>query len=172
MHKAARPSGGMDSSNWHRWRGKPLYHHGDSVWNVVCAFFVVSQLATHQWGSLYVKNVRQHNLKMRLKVSLCAPHWLAPYRTLCTRWRTESLAACTYVTARCPWRPPASQEDPGAKRYLLGPRQFMYSMYHHSRLVHAIQPTKVDPALPLKGQQELHQILRVPYADTSLPGPK
>jgi hypothetical protein len=82
MRKIARLSGGVDLLNQHHWRGKRLCHHGDGVWKVVCAFCAVSQLMTCQSGSLYVKNVMQHNLKIRLKVILCAPHWLAPYQRL------------------------------------------------------------------------------------------
>jgi hypothetical protein len=37
MRKAAHPSGGMDSSNPHRWRGERLHHHGDGV----CLLFVL-----------------------------------------------------------------------------------------------------------------------------------
>jgi hypothetical protein len=37
MRKAAHPSGGMDSSNPRRWRGKQLHHHGDGV----CLLFVL-----------------------------------------------------------------------------------------------------------------------------------
>jgi hypothetical protein len=37
MRKAAHPSGGMDSSNPRRWRGKRLHHHGDGV----CLLFVL-----------------------------------------------------------------------------------------------------------------------------------
>jgi hypothetical protein len=38
MCKAARPSGGLDSLNPHRWRGKQPHHHGDGVCEVICAF--------------------------------------------------------------------------------------------------------------------------------------
>ena len=38
MYRAVHPSGGMDSSNSHRWRGKRLHHHGDGVREVVCTF--------------------------------------------------------------------------------------------------------------------------------------
>jgi hypothetical protein len=37
MRKAARQSGGMDSSNPRRWRGERLHHHGDGV----CLLFVL-----------------------------------------------------------------------------------------------------------------------------------
>jgi hypothetical protein len=37
MRKATHPSGGMDSSNPRRWRGKRLHHHGDGV----CLLFVL-----------------------------------------------------------------------------------------------------------------------------------
>jgi hypothetical protein len=79
MHKAANPSGGVGSSNPHRWRGEQLCRHGDSVCKVVCAFCAVSQLMTYQSWSLYVKNKRKHNLKMRLMVSYFDPHWHAQY---------------------------------------------------------------------------------------------
>ncbi len=51
MRKAARPSGGVDSSNLCRWRDGWLCHHGDGVCKVICAFCAVSQLMTHQSGS-------------------------------------------------------------------------------------------------------------------------
>jgi hypothetical protein len=38
MRKAACPSGGVDSLNPSRWRGKGLHHHGDGVCKVICAF--------------------------------------------------------------------------------------------------------------------------------------
>jgi hypothetical protein len=37
VRKAARPSGGMESSNPRRWRGKQLHHHGGDV----CCVFVL-----------------------------------------------------------------------------------------------------------------------------------
>jgi hypothetical protein len=43
MRKAAHPSGGMDSSNPHRWRGEQLHHHGDGFVCCLC-FFVPSCL--------------------------------------------------------------------------------------------------------------------------------
>ncbi len=49
------PSGGVDLLNRCRWRCEQLCHHGDGVWKVVCAFCAVSQLMTHQSGSLYLK---------------------------------------------------------------------------------------------------------------------
>jgi hypothetical protein len=42
MRMAAHSSGGMESSNPHRWRGERLQHHGDVVCHVVCAFCAVS----------------------------------------------------------------------------------------------------------------------------------
>jgi hypothetical protein len=48
MHKAAHPSGGMDSSNPHRWRGEWLHHHGDGV----CLLFV--QMCRLVWSSSLV----------------------------------------------------------------------------------------------------------------------
>ncbi len=41
-----------------------------------------------------------------------------------------------------------------------------------SLAIHAVRPADLDLALLLKGQQELHQILCVPHADASLPGPQ
>jgi hypothetical protein len=79
MSKATHHLGSVDSLNPHRWRGKWPCHHGDGVWKVVRAFCAVSQLMTCQSGFLYVKNVPQHNLKMRLKVLLFVPHWRAPH---------------------------------------------------------------------------------------------
>ncbi len=70
MCKAAHPSGSVGSSNSHCWRGEQLCHHGDGVWEVVCAFCGISWFLTPQSGSLYVQNVRQHNLKVRLIVLL------------------------------------------------------------------------------------------------------
>jgi hypothetical protein len=52
MHKNAHPSGGVDSSNPCRWRDGWLCHHGDGVCKAICAFCAVSQLVTHQSGSL------------------------------------------------------------------------------------------------------------------------
>ena len=73
MRKAAHPSGGMGSSNPCRWRGERL-HHGDGV----CLLFV--QMCRLVWSSSLVvcRQVPQNNLKMRLKMLLFAPHWLAP----------------------------------------------------------------------------------------------
>jgi hypothetical protein len=56
MRKAIHPSGGVGSSNPHRWRGERLCHHGDGVCKVVYTFCAVLQLVTHQSGLLYVKN--------------------------------------------------------------------------------------------------------------------
>jgi hypothetical protein len=111
MCKAARPSGGVEPSNQCRCRGGRLCHHDDGVWKVVCDFCAVSQLVTFQSGSWFVKNVRQHNLKMRLKVLLCALHWLAPYLHL-SRWPIPPMDASwnnirgmwSGSTRRCPPR--------------------------------------------------------------------
>jgi hypothetical protein len=51
MRKTAHPSGGVDSSNPHRWRDRQLCHYGDVVCKVVCAFCAVLQLVTQQSGS-------------------------------------------------------------------------------------------------------------------------
>jgi hypothetical protein len=47
MCKAVHPSGGVGSSNPHRWKGEQLCHHGGGVCKVVCAFCAVSKLVTH-----------------------------------------------------------------------------------------------------------------------------
>ncbi len=67
MRRAAHPSGGMDSSNPCRWRGKRLHHHGGDV----CCVFVLCVVV-----SLVVcKKVPEHNLKVCIlpyyKVSRC-----------------------------------------------------------------------------------------------------
>jgi hypothetical protein len=47
--KAARSSGGVDSSNPHRWRGKRLHrHHGDVCCVFVLCVAVSSGRLTHQ----------------------------------------------------------------------------------------------------------------------------
>ncbi len=79
MCKVAHPTGSVGSSNPHCWRGEQLCHHGDGVWEVFCDFCAISWFLTPQSGSLYVKNVWQHNLKVRLIVLLFVPHWLASY---------------------------------------------------------------------------------------------
>ncbi len=59
MCKAAHPSGGMESSNPRRWRGKRLHHHGGDV----CCVFVLL------WMDLELnvcKKGYKNNLKMRL----------------------------------------------------------------------------------------------------------
>ncbi len=64
---------------------------------VVCTLCVVSQLVTCQSGFLYVKNVPQHNLKIRLKVLLFVPNWCVPH-LLCIVLLLPSLRlVCTYA---------------------------------------------------------------------------
>jgi hypothetical protein len=105
MHKALHPSGGVSLSNLHCWRGKWLCHYGDGVCKVVCAFCAALQLVTHQSGLSYVKNVRQHNLKMRFMLLLFASHWLAPYLPSVTaaahRLPPPLPAATTAATISC-----------------------------------------------------------------------
>jgi hypothetical protein len=61
MCKAARPSGGMESSNPRRWRGKRLHHHGGDV----CCVFVLLWMDSE----LNICGKRHENsLKMRLTV--------------------------------------------------------------------------------------------------------
>ncbi len=42
--KAARPLGGMESSNTRRWRGKRLHHHGGDVRCVFVLFWMDPEL--------------------------------------------------------------------------------------------------------------------------------
>ncbi len=100
MRKAGHHSGGMDSSNQCSWRGERLCQHGDGVWKVVCAFCAVSQLVTRQSGFSYVKNVPQHNLKMRFKVLLIVPHWRAPHQKPSFIW---------LLCVSLKWRPPKAK---------------------------------------------------------------
>ncbi len=59
MCKAARPSGGMESSNPRRWRGKRLHHHGGDVCCVFVLLWMDSEL-------IVCKKWYKNNLKMRL----------------------------------------------------------------------------------------------------------
>ncbi len=59
MCKAACPSGGMESSNPRRWRGKRLHHHGGDVHCVFVLLWMDSELKVG-------KKRYKHNLKMRL----------------------------------------------------------------------------------------------------------
>jgi hypothetical protein len=59
MCKAARPSGGMESSNTHRWRGKQLHHHGGDVCCVFVLLWMDSELNV-------CKKWYKNNLKIRL----------------------------------------------------------------------------------------------------------
>ncbi len=65
MRKAARPSGGMESSNPRRWRGKRLRHHGGDV---RCVFVLLwMDLWRHKLN--VCKKWYKNNLKMRLMMS-------------------------------------------------------------------------------------------------------
>ena len=75
MRKAAHPSGGMDSSNLHRWRGEQLHHHGDDVCLLFVLFCAVSSDRRH---SSYVDKY-ESNLKVGLLMKQSAPPRLAPY---------------------------------------------------------------------------------------------
>ncbi len=76
MRKAAHPSGGMDSSNPHRWRGEQLHHHGDGVCLLFVLFCAVSSDRRH---SSYVDKY-ESNLKVGLLMKQSVPPRLAPYR--------------------------------------------------------------------------------------------
>jgi hypothetical protein len=75
MHKAARPSAGVDSSNPHRWRGKRPHHHGGDVHTVFVLCVAVSLIVC--------KKVPENNLKVQIlpyyKVSR---HYLVPHISL------------------------------------------------------------------------------------------
>ncbi len=82
MHKATHPSGGVV----HQIHTAGGASYSATMVMVFARLFVlfcaVSQFMTPQSGSLYVKNVRQHNLKMRLMVLLFVQYWHAPYHFL------------------------------------------------------------------------------------------
>ncbi len=59
MCKAARPLGGMESSNPRRWRGKRLHHHGGDALCVFVLLWMDSEL------NVCTKRYK-NNLKMRL----------------------------------------------------------------------------------------------------------
>jgi hypothetical protein len=58
MRKAACLSGGVDSLNPRRWRGKRLHHHGGDVCCVFVSCVVVSLVVC--------KKVPEHNLKVNI----------------------------------------------------------------------------------------------------------
>ncbi len=75
MHKAARHSDGVDSSNPRCWRGKRLHHHGGGV----CWLFVLLWMDSWCHELIICKKWDKNKLKMRLKALLfdpprCAPH--------------------------------------------------------------------------------------------------
>jgi hypothetical protein len=67
MRKAARHSGGKDSSNPHRWRGKHLHQHGGGV----CWLFVLLWMDSKL---IVCKKLYKNNLEMRLTALLFVPH--------------------------------------------------------------------------------------------------
>ncbi len=75
MRKAARPLGGMESSNPRRWWGKRLHHHGGDVG---CVFVLLWMDSWHHQLNV-CKKWYKNNLMMMLTVLLSAPHWCAPY---------------------------------------------------------------------------------------------
>ncbi len=75
MRKAVRPSGGMESSNPRRWRGKRLHHHGGDV----CCVFVLLWMDSWRHKLNVCKKWCKHNLKMRLMRSQSVPPRLAPH---------------------------------------------------------------------------------------------
>ncbi len=77
MHKAARPSGGMESSNPCRWRGKRLHHHGGG--GGVCWLFVFLWIDLWHHELIVCKKWYENNLKMRLTTLLFDPPRRAPH---------------------------------------------------------------------------------------------
>ncbi len=75
MRKAARPSGGVDSLNPCRWRGKWLHHHGGGV----CCVFVLFWMNSWCHKLIVCKIWYKNNLKMRLTALLFDPPTRAPY---------------------------------------------------------------------------------------------
>ena len=82
MHKAARPSGGVGSSNPHHWRGKRLHHHGGDV---CCVFELCVAVSL-----VMCKKVPEHNLKVPFCLTMANrryfrllfdPPTRAPYNT-------------------------------------------------------------------------------------------
>jgi hypothetical protein len=68
MCKAAHPSGSMESSNPHCWRGKRLYHHGGDVHCVFVLLWMDSELNVYKkryknnLNSLSAMDSRDHPL--------------------------------------------------------------------------------------------------------------
>ncbi len=75
MRKAARPSGGVDSLNSRRWRGKRLHHHGGGV----CWLFVLLWMDSWCHKLIVCKIWYKNILKMRLTALLFDPPTHAPY---------------------------------------------------------------------------------------------
>ena len=96
MRKAAHPSGGMDSSNPHRWRGEQLHHHGDGVCLLFVLFCAVSSDRRH---SSYVDKYESNLLKVGLLMKQSVPPRLAPY--------ASSSTATTTITSPSSSSPPA-----------------------------------------------------------------
>ncbi len=76
MRKAAHPSGGVDSLNPHRWRGKRLHHHGGGV----CWLFVLLWMDSWRHDLIVCKLWYKKNLKVRLTALLFDPPTGAPYQ--------------------------------------------------------------------------------------------
>ncbi len=88
MRKAARPSGGVDSLNPHRWRGERLHHHGGGV----CWLFVLLWMDSWHHKLIVCKIWYKNYLKMRLTALLFDPPTREPYREEIATppaWRTS-----------------------------------------------------------------------------------
>jgi hypothetical protein len=75
MRKAARPSGGVDSSNPRGKRGERLHNHGGGV----CWLFVLLWTDSGRHELIVCKKWYKNNLKMRLTVLLFDPPGRAPH---------------------------------------------------------------------------------------------
>ncbi len=94
MRKATHPSGGVDSLNPCRWRGKRLHHHGGGV----CWLFVLLWMDLWRHKLIVCKIWYKNNLKMRLAALLFDPPTCAPYQ-LWGHTLTLGLPGCTL---QCP----------------------------------------------------------------------
>ncbi len=112
MHKAARHSGSVVSSNPCHWRGKRLHHHGGGV----CWLFVLLWMDSWRHKLIVCKKWYKNNLKMRLTALLFDPPRRAPHR----QWMV--LADCCMPRRRVGgteaamerWRPPWLKPVSGA----------------------------------------------------------
>ncbi len=106
MHKAARHSDGVDSSNPCRWRGKRLHHHGGGV----CWLFVLLWMDSWHHELIICKKWYKNNLKMRLMcyflIHVGVHHTIVWYlhgkiQTVCIFWHTNVTACGINIYKNC-----------------------------------------------------------------------